>query len=320
MTECDGGAASAGSAGASGGDASGASSGGDAGGGSAASANAISNGEVLGNCDHSSGGYLGDGCFHTPRRCAVPFHRWEIGNGGSQRKKTKSGKDKKYFYEQGMKVVVDQLNERKMSRTELDSFYDSLQDGVVEFDFIKKDGSKRHAIGTLNPDLMPSRQQIVKIYADQGIDLDQLEQRLQMRKDYMPYFWDLEKNGYRQFHVSRFEGITSSGGSAPSQILEVENDSQSITIEINSGPSFQYDDRGHELSKSMAERIAREWSSDYGVRAEYDPSYQPYGRWTISGKRNNVVELVEDNFQLNGPRMSFDEILQQDEWEGKIVG
>ena len=29
------------------------------------------------------------------------------------------------------------------------------------------------------------------------------------RKGYMIYFWDLEKNAYRQFHVSRFEGIES---------------------------------------------------------------------------------------------------------------
>lgn len=34
-------------------------------------------------------------------------------------------------------------------------------------------------------------------------------QTFEDRKDYMIYFWDLEKNAYRQFHVSRFEGVTS---------------------------------------------------------------------------------------------------------------
>lgn len=46
---------------------------------------------------------------------------------------------------------ADIITERKMTRVELDEFYDSLRSGVVEFDFIKKDGSRRHARGTLNP-------------------------------------------------------------------------------------------------------------------------------------------------------------------------
>lgn len=377
VTECDGAGAGAAGAGA------GAISAGG-GGGEAASApvvdNATASTEVLGKCDHSHGGYFGPGCFHVPSRCAVPFHRWEVGNGGSKRKKTKKGKDKKYAYEKGMKVVIDMLKEadstvdpskvkipkkivkgrlkriakairsmrdieiaekkfeadapkkisqmpskfakakeafldigaflkdvcqgkykaswftlsllavavvyvlspvdlipdaiplvgwiddatvimwvyqalkdefekwkeaksqididdeldsaisardnakkpvageasiiaeRKMTRPELDEFYDSLRSGVVEFDFIKKDGSRHHARGTLNPNQMPSRSEIEKIYAEQGVDLAELESRLQARQDYMPYFWDLDNNGYRQFHVSRFEGITPNSG------------------------------------------------------------------------------------------------------------
>ena len=34
-------------------------------------------------------------------------------------------------------------------------------------------------------------------------------QMFEDRKEYMIYFWDLEKNAYRQFHVSRFEGVES---------------------------------------------------------------------------------------------------------------
>ena len=328
--------------------------------------------DVLGHCNHSNGGYLGAGCFHVPAKCAFPFHRWEIGNGGSKRKKTKKGKDKRYAYEKGMKVVYDmlhedeigkvkipkklmksrlkkiaraiktmddaeiaerkfeaegpakvskmpakfnkakeafldigdflkdvckgnykaswftisllavaivyvlspvdlipdpipglgqiddamvimwvfnalkgefeqwrawksqinikdeldlalnaqskkmplaemakQLAERKMTRIELDDFYSKLESGEVEFDFIKKDGSRRHARGTLNQELMPSRDEMKRIYQEQNVDLDELEARLSQRKDYMPYFWDLENNGYRQFHVSRFEGLSN---------------------------------------------------------------------------------------------------------------
>ena len=49
-----------------------------------------------------------------------------------------------------------QINEAKMSRSELDDFYDKLRTGIVTFNFIKKDGTSRKAVGTLNPALMPS--------------------------------------------------------------------------------------------------------------------------------------------------------------------
>ena len=60
--------------------------------------------------------------------------------------------------------MAKQLAERKMSRIELDDFYSRLEAGEVEFDFIKKDGSRRHARGTLNPSLMPSREEMKRIY------------------------------------------------------------------------------------------------------------------------------------------------------------
>ena len=215
ISECDGGGAGGDAGGAAGGDAGGA-TGGDAGASIAAPANAdaasgTSVVNVLGNCDHetSHDGYFGPGCFHVPSKAQVPCHRWEIGNGGSKRKKDKKGRDKKYAYEKGMKVVVDMLHERKMTRIELDDFYAALEDGIVEFDFIKKDGTLRHAKGTLDPELMPDENAIRKQYEDAGEDYDALMLKLKERKDYMPYFWDLDKGGYRQFHVSRFEGLTS---------------------------------------------------------------------------------------------------------------
>ena len=103
-------------------------------------------------------------------------------------------------------VFDNYLSESKMTRIELDNFYKALKAGEVEFDFIKKDGSARHARGTLDPKLMPSKATIEKMYADQGEDYNELVAKLEARKDYMPYFWDLDKGGYRQFHVSRFQG------------------------------------------------------------------------------------------------------------------
>lgn len=62
--------------------------------------------DVLGTNEPGKG-YMGPGNFYIPSKVKVPLHRWEISNGGSQRKKTKKGKNKKYSYEKGMKVVVD---------------------------------------------------------------------------------------------------------------------------------------------------------------------------------------------------------------------
>ena len=107
--------------------------------------------------------------------------------------------------------------ERKMTRTELDDFYQKLETGTVKFSFKKKDGTMRDAVGTLDLSLMPSMQEQRRLYdeqqqADPSVyqeTFDQMLQKFEQRKDYMIYFWDLEKNAYRQFHVSRFEGVNS---------------------------------------------------------------------------------------------------------------
>ena len=103
IDECDGAAA--------GGDAGGAVAGGDAGvaadsGDVAGEMAGTTSAEVLG-VNEPGKGFFGKGNFYIPARAKCPMHRWEIANGGSKRKKTKSGKPKKYAYEKGMKVVVD---------------------------------------------------------------------------------------------------------------------------------------------------------------------------------------------------------------------
>lgn len=61
--------------------------------------------DVLGKWDPKRG-CMGKGDFHPPKKIAVPFHRWEICNGGSKRKKDKRGKDKKYYTDKGMKIIT----------------------------------------------------------------------------------------------------------------------------------------------------------------------------------------------------------------------
>lgn len=105
IEECDGGA---------GGDAGGAAAaGGDAGGGMADAGDIAgemnsmtTTVDVLGKNEPGKG-FFGKDNFYIPSRVSHPLHRYEICNGGSKRKKGKNGKDKKYAYEKGMKVVVD---------------------------------------------------------------------------------------------------------------------------------------------------------------------------------------------------------------------
>lgn len=73
--------------------------------------NGTTTSDVLGTNEPGKG-YMGPGNFYIPSKVKVPLHRWEISNGGSQRKKTKKGKNKKYSYEKGMKVVVDMFENK----------------------------------------------------------------------------------------------------------------------------------------------------------------------------------------------------------------
>ena len=76
-----------------------------AGSGDIQSSNGISTNDILGKCDHGKNGFMSKDCFHVPAKVKTPLKRWEVANGGSKRKHTKSGKIKRYAYEQGMKVI-----------------------------------------------------------------------------------------------------------------------------------------------------------------------------------------------------------------------
>jgi len=63
-----------------------------------------------------------------------------------------------------------------------------------------------------------------------------------MRRDYMPYFWDLDNNGYRQFHVSRFEGITKSTPLSSDDLIseDVENGIKCWIDDVRPAPDSSY--------------------------------------------------------------------------------
>ena len=66
----------------------------------------------------------------------------------------------------------------------------SLSEGPVEFEYLKKDGSKRHALGTTNK---------VCIRSDGA---EPKGEREPYDNGYVRYY-DLEKNAWRQFHICK---------------------------------------------------------------------------------------------------------------------
>lgn len=146
IDECDAGGAAGGCAG---GDAGGAATGGDAGGGDAGgastsggdSATGITTTDVLGDYDPAKG-FMGNN-FYLPFHVKHPLHRWEIANGGSKRKKTKSGKAKKYPYEKGMKTVISMfedempINSPKVDKKKLKNKIRTIASGVKSMSDVK---------------------------------------------------------------------------------------------------------------------------------------------------------------------------------------
>lgn len=107
-----------------------------------------------------------------------------------------------------LKIKADdeqQVNEtHKMSRQELDDFIKKLETGVVHFEYKKKDGSMRVAIGTANPQLIPS--EAVKKFQNDPNYRRNIELMVK-QKDYFVVYFDMQKMDFRKFHVGRFEKI-----------------------------------------------------------------------------------------------------------------
>ena len=78
--------------------------------------------------------------------------------------------------------------------TSLDEFNDMLHKGIVEFEFIKKDGTVRSAKGTLEPTLLPPP----KTDSEVAVPRKKNESVL--------VYYDLEKNAFRSFVKESFLG------------------------------------------------------------------------------------------------------------------
>lgn len=91
---------------------------------------------------------------------------------------------------------------KKGGKDEIAEFRQMLNDGVVEFEFRKADGSLRHAVGTTSEAVVPTAE---RKSLDPEYDTNLAS--YQHRSAYIIWFWDLEKNACRCFNTNRFEGL-----------------------------------------------------------------------------------------------------------------
>ena len=105
----------------------------------------------------------------------------------------------------------EQIDERRMAGPaaaakggvdEIAEFRGQLAAGIVEFEFTKADGTRRHAIGTTNEQVVPTAERR-RLDPDYDENLASYERR----QAFIIWFWDLEKNECRCFNTNRFEGI-----------------------------------------------------------------------------------------------------------------
>ena len=72
----------------------------------------------------------------------------------------------------------------------------ALQKGVVKVKFIKKDGTERNMLCTLNPDLLPAQ-----------VDLEESVQKKTPNPDVLAVY-DVEKDGWRSFRYDSIIGFS----------------------------------------------------------------------------------------------------------------
>lgn len=81
----------------------------------------------------------------------------------------------------------------KIKTTDLKEFNEMLHKGIVDFEFIKKDGTIRKAKGTLLPQYLPAK-------SNSG------EGSSRKPSDNVMVYFDLEKNSFRSFVKESFVG------------------------------------------------------------------------------------------------------------------
>jgi len=87
---------------------------------------------------------------------------------------------------------------------EIADFREKLDNGVVEFEFTKADGTRRKAVGTTSERIVPTEE---RRRLDPNYD-ENLESYMR-REAFIIWFWDLEKSAVRCFNTNRFETLVN---------------------------------------------------------------------------------------------------------------
>ena len=154
-----------------------------------------------------------------------------------------------------------QLNERRMvgpagaakglngGVDEIADFRQKLEDGVVEFEFTKADGTKRHAVGATSEQIVPTSE---RRKLDPSYDTNLTS--YQHRGAYIIWFWDLDKNAVRCFNTNRFEGI-----------VKYEQTSQHVTPDVKKvGDIYLHQDVDDGMMKTFDPETASQINSQIG--------------------------------------------------------
>ena len=93
--------------------------------------------------------------------------------------------------------------DESMDSNEKKEFMDKLRAGKVEFKYMKKDGSERKAVGTMDPALMDLPEKKTQT------DVDKSEKK-EVKSRKLPadsvFYYDLEAKGFRSFKMENFIG------------------------------------------------------------------------------------------------------------------
>ena len=86
--------------------------------------------------------------------------------------------------------------EKTFKTTDLQEFNEMLHNGIVEFEFIKKDGSVRQAKGTLVAEYLPAP----------NADSDGSDGKTRKANENVMVYFDMDKKSFRSFVKESFVG------------------------------------------------------------------------------------------------------------------
>lgn len=145
---------------------------------------------------------------------------------------------------------------------EIADFRQKLENGVVEFQFLKRDGTRRHAVGTTSEAIVPTEE---RRRLDPSYDENMAS--YMRREAFIIWFWDLEKSALRCFNTNRFEDIIRYQPTAQRVTPQIERVGN---IFIHRDVDDGMDDPAQPLTPQRVESINQRLQADLSDAGNYD--------------------------------------------------